>query len=95
MIGHASISKDDTLMCMLVEVYDETHTASTACVVKFKDGTKRVLTHGQFMKSPQDGDVLLECSGHAPRRCMIEVNDPVNQPPVKKSPNPEPGDPSP
>jgi hypothetical protein len=83
-IGHATISIDDTLMCMLVEVYDETHQASTACVVKFKDGTKHVLTNGQFVKSAVDGEVALECSGRVPRRCMIEVNDPVNQSPGRQ-----------
>jgi hypothetical protein len=82
-IGQAKVSKDDTLWCMLVGVYDETHTASTACVVKFKDGTKHVLAHGQFVKLPDDNEVSLTCAGHVPRRCMIEVNDPVNQPPVK------------
>ena len=83
MIGHASVSKDDTLLCMLVEVYDETHIASTSCVVKFKDGSKRTLTSGQFMKSQEDGEMSLACSGRVPRRGMIEVNDPVNQPPVR------------
>ena len=83
MIGHANVSKDDTLWCMLVGVYDETHQAKTACVVKFRDGTKIVLAHGQFVKLPGDNEVSLTCTGHVPRRCMIEVNDPVNQPPVK------------
>ena len=83
LIAHAIISKDDTLICMSVEVYDETHKASTACVVKFKDGSKRTLASGQFMKVPADEEISLECSGHVPRRCMIEVNDPVNQPPAK------------
>jgi hypothetical protein len=83
MIGHAKVLKDDTLFCMLVEVYDETHTASTSCVVKFKDGINLVLAHGQFVKLPDDNEVSLTCAGHVPRRCMIEVNDPVHQPPVK------------
>ena len=86
MIGHAKVLKDDTLFCMLVEVYDETHTASTSCVVKFKDGIKLVLTHGQFVKLPEDNEVSLTCAGHVPRRCMIEINDLVNQPPVKSQP---------
>ncbi len=80
--GPAAISKNDTLICMLVEVYDETHQASTACVIKFKDGSQRVLNHGEFMKSAVDSEVSLQCSGRVPRRCIIEVNDPVNQPPV-------------
>jgi hypothetical protein len=84
-IGHASVSKDDTLMCMSVEVYDETHQASTACVVKFKDGSKRTLASAQLLKIPEDGEVTLLCSGSVPRRCMIEVNDPVNQPPVRRA----------
>ena len=83
-IGHALVSKDDTLFCMLVGVYDETHQAKSACVVKFKDGTRIVLPHGQFVKLPGDNEVSLTCAGHVPRRCMIEVNDPVHQPPVKK-----------
>ena len=84
-IGHAAVLKDDTLMCMSVEVYDETNTAQTACVVRFKDGSKRVLSHGEFLKASADGDGSLECSGLVPRRCIIEVNDPVNQPPVQKA----------
>jgi len=86
MIGHASVSKDDTLFCMLVEVYDETHQAKTTCVVKFRGGTKIVLAHGQFVRLPGDNEVSLTCAGHVPRRCMIAVNDPVNQPPVKSRP---------
>ncbi len=85
MIGHATISKDDTLMCMLVEVYDETHQAKTACVVTFKGAGKLVLAQGQFVKSGADSEVSLEGSGREPRRCMIEVNDPVNQPPGKQA----------
>jgi len=85
MIGRATISKDDTLMCMLVEVYDETHQAKTACVVTFKGAGKLILTQGQFVKSAADSEVSLECSGRVPRRCMIEVNDPVNQPPGKQA----------
>jgi hypothetical protein len=85
MIGHATISKDDTLMCMLVEVYDETHQAKTACVVTFKGAGKLVLAQGQFVKSAADSEVSLECSGRVPRRCMIEVNDPGNQPPSKQA----------
>jgi hypothetical protein len=81
--GHASVSKDDTLMCMLVGVYDETHTAATACVVKFKEGSQRTLAFKEFMKVPTDSEISLVCSGQVPRRCMIEVNDPVNQPPGK------------
>ena len=84
MIGHATISKDDTLMCMLVGVYDETHQAKTACVVTFKGAGKLTLAQGQFVKSTADSDVSLECAGRVPRRCMIEVNDPVNQPPLKQ-----------
>jgi hypothetical protein len=85
MIGHATISKDDTLMCMLVGVYDETHQAKTACVVTFKGAGKLTLAHGQFVKSTADSEVSLECWGRVPRRCMIEVNDPVNQPPVRQA----------
>ena len=85
MIGHASVSKDDTLFCMLVEVYDEIHQAKTACVVKFKDGTKIVLAQGHFVKLLGDNEVSLTCASRVPRRCMIEINDPTNQPPAMKS----------
>jgi hypothetical protein len=76
MIGRANVSQEDVLMCMLVEVYDETHKASTACVLKFEDGTKRTLNFGEFMQPPGDGEFSLECRGRVPRRCMIEVNPP-------------------
>ena len=79
MIRHAAVAKDDTLMCMLVEVYDETHKASTACIVNFKNGSKRTLAFNQFMKVASETEISLECSGDMPRRCMIEVNDPANQ----------------
>jgi hypothetical protein len=82
-IVHATVSQDDTLMCMLVGVIDETHKASTACVVKFKDGGQRTLAFKEFMKVPTDSEISLECSGEAPRHCVIEINDPVNQPPGK------------
>jgi hypothetical protein len=82
-IAHATVSQDDTLMCTLVGVIDETHQASTACVVKFKDGGQRTLAFKEFMKVSTDSEISLECSGHVPRHCVIEVNDPVNQPPGK------------
>lgn len=76
-IGHASVSRSDSLMCMLVGVYDETHQASTACVVEFRDkNAKYTLTSGQSMQSPADGELFLECAGQVPRRCMVEVNPP-------------------
>ena len=82
MIGHAQVSQGDTLMCMLVEVYDESHQASTACMVRFGDGTKHTLAFNESMPIPQDGEAYLECAGDKPRRCMVEVNPP----PAKPSP---------
>ncbi len=79
LIAHAFVLKDDTLMCMSVEVYDETHKVSTACVIKFKNGSKRTLAFNQFMKAPGDSEISLECFGRVPRRCVIEVNDPINK----------------
>lgn len=79
-IGHASITQYDILMCMLVEVYDETHRSQTACVLKFKDGPQRTLNQGESMLSYQSGEFSLECRGRRPRRCMIEVNPPPVKP---------------
>ena len=87
-IAHASVFQGDILMCMLVEVYDNTHKARTACVVKFKDGARHTLNHGESMQLPDDDEFSLECRGRVPRRCMIEVNPPpvkfVAQTPVSK-----------
>jgi hypothetical protein len=74
LIDHAAVSKDATLHCDLVEVYDDTHKASTACIIKFGDGEKYALTFGQVMRSPQEGELYLECLGDKPRRCGLKVN---------------------
>lgn len=76
MIGHAKVSQGDTLMCMLVEVYDETHQSSTACMIRFGDGPRHTLAFGQSISAPQDSDAYLECAGDKPRRCMVKVNPP-------------------
>lgn len=80
MIGHAKVSRGDTLMCMLVGVYDESHQSATACMVSFGDGPKHTLAFKQSMLVPQDSDAYLECSGNKPRRCMLEVNPPPASP---------------
>jgi len=74
LIGHRSVSKGATLQCYLVEVYDETNKASTACVVKFGDGQKYTLAFHRSMRSPQDGELYLEWLGGKPRRCGLKVN---------------------
>jgi len=76
MIGHAKVSQGDTLMCMLVELYDESHQSSTACVIRFGDGPRHTLAFGQSVSAPQDSDAYLECAGDKPRRCMVKVNPP-------------------
>ena len=73
-IGHARISKGATLKCILVEVYDETHQASTSCVVEFENGAVHELAFGESMQSPQDGRISLECSGDLPRRCKVRYD---------------------
>lgn len=82
MIGHRTVSEGDTLLCMLVEVYDESHQSSTACVIRFAGGPKHTLTFKETMLVPQDTEAYLECAGDKPRRCMIKVNAPIpNQSP--------------
>jgi hypothetical protein len=73
-IDHTSVSKGATLHCDMVEVYDETHKASTACVIRIGGGDKYTLTFGQVMRSPQEGELYLECLGDKPRRCRLKVN---------------------
>jgi hypothetical protein len=75
-IGHGIVSQEDVLMCVLVGVYDETHKAQTACVVKFKEEFQVTLKQGQSIQSPENGEFSLICRGQVPRRCMIEVNPP-------------------
>lgn len=72
-IGSGKVSQGDTVLCMLVEVYDEKH-SSTACMIRFGDGPKHTLAFNQSMPVPQDGDAYLECAGDKPRRCKVEVN---------------------
>jgi hypothetical protein len=74
MIGHRTVSEGDTLLCMLVEVYEESHQSSTDCVIRFADGPKHRLAFKKSMLAPQDTEAYLECSGDKPRRCMIKVN---------------------
>lgn len=77
MIGHRKLSLGDTVMCMLVEVYDKSHQSSTACMIRFGNGPKHTLAFHESMLTPQDGDAYLECAGDKPRRCMLEVNPPA------------------
>ena len=79
MIGHAKVSQGDTLMCTLVEVYDENQ-SSTACVIRFGDGPRHTLGFGKSILAPQDSDAYLECAGDKPRRCMVKVNPPPANP---------------
>jgi hypothetical protein len=84
MIGHGKVSQGDTMMCMLVEVYDESHQSSTACMIRLGDGPKHTLTFNESTPAPQDSDIYLECAGDKPRRCMVEVNPPTaNRSPVQ------------
>lgn len=77
MVGHGKVSQGDTVMCMLVGVYDENHQSSTACVIRFGDGPKHTLAFNEAMPVPQDSEAYLECAGDKPRRCMVEVNPPT------------------
>ena len=79
MIGHTKVSQGDSLMCMLVEVYDESQ-SSTACMIRFGNGPKHTLAFQQSMPVPQDSDAYLECTGEKPRRCKVEVNPPPASP---------------
>lgn len=84
MIGHGTVSQGDTVPCMLVEVYDESHQSSTACVIRFGDGPKHTLAFNESLPAPQDSEAHLECAGDKPRRCRVEVNPPTaNQSPVR------------
>lgn len=83
-IGHGKVSKGDTLLCKLVEVYDKNPQSSTACMIRFGDGPQHTLEFNQSMPAPQDSDACLECAGDKPRRCMLEVNpEPASPAPAK------------
>ncbi len=77
MVGHRTVSTGDAVQCMLVEVYDEAHQSSTACMIRFGDGPKHTLAFKESMLVPRDTEAYLECAGDKPRRCMIEVNPPI------------------
>src|SRR5215469_3129536 len=84
-IGHETVSQADKLSCMLVEVYDESHQSSTACVVRFGKAPKHTLAFQESMDVPEDSEAYLECAGDKPRRCMVIVNPP---PTAKQSSGP-------
>lgn len=73
-IGHGTVFKADTLQCTLAEVYDQSHSSSTACMIRFGDGPAQKLAFNESMPAPQDGEVYLECAGDKPRRCMVRVD---------------------
>jgi hypothetical protein len=75
-IGHGKVSQGDTVICMLVGVYDESH-SSTACIIRFGDGPQHTLEFNESMPAPQDSEAYLECAGDKPRRCKVEVNPPT------------------
>jgi len=72
--GHGPVSKGDSLKCVLVGVYDETHSSSTSCVLRFAKHGDYTLAGGKSLQSPEQGELYLECSGDKPRRCIVQVN---------------------
>ena len=86
MIGHAKVSQGDTLMCTLVEVYDESHQSSTSCMIRFGRGPRHTVAFGESISTPEDSDAYLECAGDKPRRCGVTVN------PAPANPSPAQGD---
>jgi hypothetical protein len=72
-IGHAKVSRGDTLRCTLVGVYDASHQASTACVVRFGNGPWYTLGLNDSMSAPEESEAYLECAGDKPRRCRVKV----------------------
>jgi hypothetical protein len=72
--GHGPVSKGDSLRCVLVGVYDETHSSSTSCVLRFAKHEDYTLAGGQSLQSPVKGELYLECSGDKPRLCIVQVN---------------------
>jgi hypothetical protein len=73
MIGHAEVSKGDTVRCTLVGVYDESRQSSTACVIRFGSGPKNTLALNESISAPEDSEAYLECAGYNPRRCAVKV----------------------
>lgn len=73
-IGHGTVTEGDKVFCTLVEVYDETHQSSTACVIRFGRGSQHTLAFNESMPAPEDSEAFLECAGDKPRRCKVKVN---------------------
>src|SRR5271165_6102539 len=67
-IGHGRVSQGDTVMCMAVEVYDESHQSSTACVLRFGAGPKHTLPFKVSIAVTEASEAYLECAGDKPRR---------------------------
>ena len=71
-VGHAKVSKGDTLRCTMVSVYDKSN-ETTACMIRFGSGPKHTLALGESMSAPEDGEAYLECAGDKPRECTVKV----------------------
>jgi hypothetical protein len=59
-IGNLKVSKGEVVMCVLVEVYDESQRSSTACMLRFGDAPKRTLAFGESMPVTQDHEAYLD-----------------------------------
>jgi hypothetical protein len=76
MIGHGHVAQGDAVICMMVEVYDESYQSSTACMIRFGAGPQHTLAFKESTPAPQGGEAYLECAGDKPRRCRVMVNPP-------------------
>ena len=73
LISHKHVSKGAHLKCIQVEHNPKHADDGAACIVRFDGGDKKILTFGNTMRIPKDGEVYLECSGDRPTHCAVGI----------------------
>ena len=70
-IAHRAISKGTGLECIQVESHPKHRDDGAACLLRFADGTKKILRIREQTTATNDGEVYLECPGDKPTRCSV------------------------
>lgn len=82
-VDHKQVSKGANLVCYQVESYPKQQgDDGRACLLRFKDGSKHILSFKQSMRMAKDDELFLACLGDKPTLCSVGVwyDSPATQP---------------
>lgn len=70
-VAHRQVTKDTHLKCVKIEHNPKQAGDRPGCLLRFEDGDRRMLSFGEWFRSPKNGELYLECAGDRPTRCTV------------------------